>query len=190
LKTKNNIASRNERGFSLVELTVVILISFILMAMAVLSIRGALPGMRADAAMNRVMGQLRTGRELSLAQRRFIRLQFIGNNQVRLQRIEVGGAIQAAPLDVVLENNVQFMQFPGLPDTPDAFGNNTAVDFGGTPTTLWNSDGTFVDTKGLPLNGTVFLAIPGQPSSARAVTILGSTGRVRAYRWNGRAWAD
>ena len=172
------------------ELTVVVLIAFILMAMAVLSIRGALPGMRADAGMNRIVGQLRTGREMSLAQRRFIRLQFIGNNQVRLQRIEVGGAIVAPPMDVTLESNVQFFQFPGLPDTPDKFGNNGAVDFGGTPTTLWQSDGTFVDTKGLPQNGTVFLGIPNEPSTARAVTILGSTGRVRAYRWNGRAWAD
>jgi hypothetical protein len=32
------------------------------------------------------------------------------------------------------------------------------------------------------------LAIPNIGESARAVTVLGSTGRVRGYRWNGTNW--
>jgi len=34
-------------------------------------------------------------------------------------------------------------------------------------------------------NGTVFIGIPNQPATARAVTIMGSTGRVRPYTFIG-----
>jgi hypothetical protein len=37
-------------------------------------------------------------------------------------------------------------------------------------------------------NGTVYLAMPSSLLSARAVTVLGSTGRVRGYKWDGRRW--
>ena len=80
----------------------------------------------------------------------------------------------------------------GLPDTPDAFGNASAVTFAtatGSPLEIkFATDGTFVNQDGLSLNGTVFVALPNQRLSARAVTVFGSTGRVRAYRWDGRIW--
>jgi hypothetical protein len=91
---------------------------------------------------------------------------------------------------MILENRVQFMLLPGVPDTPDGFGVNTAIDFGGTPTIMWLSDGTFVDTNGQPLNGTVYFGLQGQTATQRAVTILGATGRVRGYRWTGVRWVE
>jgi hypothetical protein len=42
-----------------------------------------------------------------------------------------------------------------------------------------------IDANGDPANHSVFLLRPGAPESQRAVTVLGSTGRVRAYRWYG-----
>jgi hypothetical protein len=38
------------------------------------------------------------------------------------------------------------------------------------------------------LNGTIVLASPNILNSTRAVTVFGSTGRVRGYRWNSKAW--
>jgi hypothetical protein len=56
-------------------------------------------------------------------------------------------------------------------------------------TILFNSDGTLIDQQGRPINGTVFLAVRGGTDrSARAITVLGATGRVRAYRWTGAEW--
>jgi hypothetical protein len=49
-------------------------------------------------------------------------------------------------------------------------------------------EGTFVDELGQTLNGTVFVALANDTLSCRAITILGSTGRVRAYRWDGSQW--
>jgi hypothetical protein len=42
----------------------------------------------------------------------------------------------------------------------------------------------------VPVNGTVFVGVPGLPYTARAVTILGATGRIRSYHWNGTTWQE
>ena len=63
---------------------------------------------------------------------------------------------------------------------------------------MFNSSGTFVGSIALPsyatvgnndpVNGTVFIGVPGDMKTARAITILGSTGRVRTYSWTGVAY--
>ena len=57
---------------------------------------------------------------------------------------------------------------------------------------MFNTEGMLVDSGGIPVNGTVFLLIPTdggfQQGSYRAVTVLGATGRVRGFRWNGGQW--
>ena len=40
-----------------------------------------------------------------------------------------------------------------------------------------------IDANGLTLNGTVFLNITNLSDSTRAVTVMGTTGRVRGYKW-------
>jgi hypothetical protein len=86
------------------------------------------------------------------------------------------------------------MLTPGAPDTPDGFGNKGAVEFGGLvggpPTMLFQSDGTFVDTNGNLMNGTVFIGIPNVPTSGRAVTVVGATGRIRMYKANPTGWMN
>jgi len=63
------------------------------------------------------------------------------------------------------------------------------VDFGAAGSMHFNTDGTLIDGgTGAPINGTIFLVIPNFPRSFRAVTLMGSTGRIRGYRWNGANW--
>ena len=62
------------------------------------------------------------------------------------------------------------------------------MDFGSAQTIAFNSDGMLIDGAGNPVNGTIFLMLPNVPGSLRAVTVLGSIGRVRGYRWNGTQW--
>ncbi|MCX6551405.1 MAG: hypothetical protein NTY02_10445 [Acidobacteria bacterium] len=68
------------------------------------------------------------------------------------------------------------------------FGSARAVDFGGLTTVWFLSDGSLVDAANLPLSGTVFVGIATRPLSARAVTVLGPTGRVQGYKWDSRTW--
>lgn len=188
----------SRRGFSLVELMVVVAVMFIVAAMAIINIRSALPSIRANAGLNQVVAQLRFGREAALAQRRNIQLTFpLGaggvQNQIQLTRLDVVGFTTVGTTvisTIALENQLQFTTFVGVPDTPDGFGNNGAIDFGGSATLMFMSDGTFVDAAGNPLNGTLRFGTPGNANTARAVTILGATGRIRGYRWNGSAWLE
>lgn len=186
--TKNGRRA-GERGFSLLEMLIVLALLMTVMGMAMLSASTLGPSFRVNAALNTVMAQMRTAREQAIAQRRNIQVQFTGNNQVRLTRSEVPAGTTVLST-TNLNNSVQFMVFPGQPDTPENFGNGAAISFGGTPVMTFMSDGTFVDASGQPLNGTVFLGIPNNQATARAVTILGATGRVHAYHWNGSAWAQ
>jgi len=181
--------SRNA-GFSLVELLIVISLLTIAIGIAILNSGSALPNMQANAAMNQVVEQVRTARESALAQRRNFQILFLGSNQIQLRRLELPPAPPTDFPAVTLTSGVQFTLFSGLPDTPDNFGNATAVSFGGSPTLTFLSDGTFVDSGGIPLNGTVFIGIPGHTETARAITILGTTGRVGRYLWDGSRWID
>jgi hypothetical protein len=108
-------------------------------------------------------------------------------------------ALATSPLLVLpIENKVQLLSFAGEPDTPDGFiGGSAAPPSGlycgsnpGAPTTgmAFQSDGTFTDGNGNPINVSIFLGEAGIPSSARAVTILGNTGRVFAYHGSGNSW--
>jgi prepilin-type N-terminal cleavage/methylation domain-containing protein len=178
---------QNQSGFSLIEMLIVVVILLIVMAMALMATRAIQANLRANAGLNQVVGLLRAARETSISERRNVRVEFLGANRIRLTRQEVPVGTTVIR-DVNLENNIQFMLTPGVGDTPDLFGNPTAVSFGGTPSMMFMSDGTFVDANGNPLNGSVFLGVPNQPEMARAVTIVGATGRIRGYRWTGGGW--
>jgi prepilin-type N-terminal cleavage/methylation domain-containing protein len=185
------------RGFSLMELLISIIVSTILTAIAVVELQPAIQGLRADAAMAQVKSVLRQARETSIAERRDVAVFFVPPSTISLFRFNIlpggGGQVLAgAPfLSVPMEGPTQFMTFAGEADTPDAFGIppvpqgimfNGVV--GGPPAGMqFQSDGTFISGAGTVINGTVFIGFPGTPSSSRAITIMGATGRIKA--WHG-----
>ncbi|MEQ1728124.1 MAG: GspH/FimT family pseudopilin [Vicinamibacterales bacterium] len=175
-------------GMSLVELVIVLGIMGVIAAMAGLSIIQAKPAIQGDGAMRSVLSQMRTARELAISERRCMRVAFIPTSAIRIVREEVPGPSTTTLSTVGLESGAVFSQATGVPDTPDAFGAASAVDFGAVTTIKFTPDGTLVDQDGNVVNGTVFVTLPGSASSARAITVLGSTGRIRGYRWDGRAW--
>ncbi len=177
-----------DAGFSLVETLVVLTIGVVLAAIATMQIGAVRPSMQGDSAMRVVMSQLNQAREMAIAQRRNMELQFIVPNGIRIVRHDVpnGTTVVSA---AVLEDGAEFQLLAGAPDTPDGFGNATAIDFGAANAVMFTSDGTLIDDVGNPVDGTVFLMLPSGGLSARAVSILGATGRVKGYRWNGSTWS-
>jgi len=177
-----------EAGFSLIEMMFVTGIMGVLAGIAALQIGASRPGLLGDGGMRVVLSQMNQAREMAITQRRNMRVVFTGVNTVEVYREEVPGPTLTLVRTVPMEGGVQFLLTVGLPDTPDAFGNGTALAFGIATEVKFAPDGTLVNQSGASINGSVFLAITGNSLSSRAVTVLGSTGRVRGYRWDGRVW--
>ncbi len=181
------------RGFSMIELLIVTFILMIVSAMAIVELAPTYQQQEANAAMIQVASQLRQAREIAMTQRRDIQVSFIGNNLIQLTQLNLPAG-QTVLSTVPIQAPVVFMLNPGTPDTPDAFGNAGPIEFGGIvggpPTMMFQSDGTFVSTTGVILNGTVFLGEPKVPAATRAVTILGATGRIRMYKANPTGWIN
>jgi prepilin-type N-terminal cleavage/methylation domain-containing protein len=176
-----------ERGFSLIEMMLVVCVMAILAAMAIPQIGSVRPAMLGDGAMRVVMGELNAAREMAIAQRRAMRLTFIGTNRLQIVREEVGGQTTVVR-DVYFESGVQYGLAAGAGDTPDGYGNGSATYFNGAALVKFNTEGSLVDEQNAPVNGTVFLMIPSQTLSFRAVTVQGAIGRVRGYQWLGSQW--
>jgi len=181
--TNSRGRASSQQGFSLLETMVTLTIAAIVGGMATANLVAARRAIQGDGAMRMVMTQLNTAREMAITQRRLMEVQFAGGNIVRVVRHETPGNATTTVATAILESRAQFALTPNVPDTPDAFGTAAPVSFGLAQAVMFNTDGTLIDTNGSPVNGSVFLAITGQPESTRAVTVLGSTGRVRGYKW-------
>jgi hypothetical protein len=159
--------------------------------MAVLQMNASRPGLKGDGAMRVVLGQMNQARELAITQRRYMRVEFTVPNLIRIVREDTTTApIATTTLStVLLEGGVEFALVNGVPDTPDGFGKSTALGFGIAPNNVkFAPDGTLITLTGASANGSLFLSLSNQILSARAVTVLGSTGRVRGYKWDGAKW--
>jgi type II secretory pathway pseudopilin PulG len=192
-----------ERGFSMVEVSIVVALIMIITATAIFQFQPILQDAKFDTAMRQVIDQLRQAREYSIANRRYVQVAFPVVPSAYGPQYEIvitdrndltkGGGAAAVLSTVPIQAPATFLSFGGA-DTPDNFGNSSAIDFGGInggppAGMLFQSDGELV-TAGtyLPLNGTVFLGATGQVTSARAITVMGTTGRIRGWKNNGTTW--
>lgn len=179
---------RSTAGFSALEMLMAVSITMALGGMATLQIGAARPAMKADGALRVLLGQMRIARELAITERRFMRVNFDNPGQIQIVREEVPGPATTVVATTMMEGGFGYWLIDGVPDTPDAFGRTSAIDFGAAANVKFTPDGTLVNQDGAGANGTVFFAMPDTARSVRAVTVLGSTGRIRGYRWDGRGW--
>lgn len=198
-KELGSSAGRRELGFSVIELLIVVAMVLVITSIAIIKSQPALQQNRAYAGTMQVKSALRQARETAIGARRTVQVQFstgapcdAGFACIVLTRYDPPANVPTVILTLPIENSVQFMQFPGELDTPDAFGNAAPITFGGVgggpPTMEFQSDGSFTDGNGNVINGTVFLGIQNFTASPTAVTVLGGTGRIKAYRFRGGSW--
>jgi prepilin-type N-terminal cleavage/methylation domain-containing protein len=179
-----------ERGFSLVEVIVVVAIFVALASMSVGVTMDAVNSTRASNATGALMNVLEVARNQATSQRRDFQLIFTNPNKIEVFRIEVPSGTATLVQTAYLEMGQTFYRFGSLPDTPDVFGHTGALAFGSTPTIRFTSDGSLIDSSGDILNGSVFVAIDQKVASARAVTIFGATGLIRSWQWSGTTWVN
>ena len=198
-----------ESGYTLIEFVVTAILLMTIAAIGIYQMRPTWQDQEANAGMDQVKSTLRQARETAIAQRRSIVVKFVSggtspclgtgiSNCIELYQMVVSGSTQtqaANPyLNLAIEDNVSFGTYSGETDTPDYFGipASGGIMFnsisGGPTGMMFQSNGTFTDSTGNPINGTVFLIATGVNNSARAVTVLGNTGRIRSYRNSTSGW--
>jgi len=198
--------SRKTRGFSLVELMVVIALVMIVSGFSIMSIQPALKQGHVTEGYNQTLMALRQAREFSVAQRQIYFVTLSAAVQPNTITITQGstGTVTAT---YALPPDVGFFAYPALPTsqgafptTPDLFGvGTTAIDFdqgvaGGVKNVIYfYPDGSAEDVIGNVNNGVVYLALLGDTrfvGTSRAITLWGATGRLRGWHlyWNGATW--
>jgi type II secretory pathway pseudopilin PulG len=184
-----------EAGFTAVELAFAVVIISIVCVIAFMSYFNGLPPMRANSAMQLLEGALRQAREASIDQRRNFTVTFQGTSEL------VGavyGATCSGPntfpcFDYFLPEGFVYVVFSTIGDTPDGYGNSAAVTYNCPNSTLpctitFQSDGSVLDGGNGSSNGSIFIGLTGQTATARAVTILSATGKIKGWSYTGSAW--
>ena len=191
-------------GATMVELMLTVAIIAIVCAAAIELYQNVLPSMRADSALQLLESQLRQAREASIDQRRNVTVTFIGTAELvgNVQGLSPNTATQL--FDYFLPNRMLYKVLTGVPDTPDGYGNTSPGVYGcsssslttsyspvyasGSCTLTFQSDGSVLNSSNAYGNGSILIGIAGQPQTARAVSILSTTGKFKAWRYSGTAW--
>jgi prepilin-type N-terminal cleavage/methylation domain-containing protein len=191
---------RRMRGFTLIEMMIVVAIAFIAAVITLVSIQPALKQSRVSNAYNTSLGALRRAREASIGERRRYLVQF--------SNAAVPSTVSISPADPApggvratysLPTDVAYTTVTGFPNPgPDGFGaGTTAIDFDqniAVPVKTdiyFYPDGSAQDVNNNINNGVVYVARPGDLNSGMAITLWGATGRIRGWRFTpvgGNKW--
>lgn len=203
------------RGFSLAELMISVTIIIILSSFAVIWMQPILNREHLDTAYDTTLSALRSTRSLAITQGYEYLVVFNASPstvQIEWQPPISGGV--CPPVQAVntytLPSDITYAVRGGFPNTqakvPDGFGvGGAAIDFGyqpsgagGAGTTLaFEPDGSIRDTVagctglGDYNSGVIYMTRAADPvTSSRAITVWGTTGRVRGWRFNGTQWVQ
>ena len=206
---RDRTVSHKARGFSLLEMMIVVAIVMILAAITFISIQPMMRQADVNQAYDTTLMTLRRYRSQAISQRRRYQVQFTAPGTIQVWYLGVAVPVNPPPVLVqtlTIPPTIQFAVQAGMPNTaatvPDGFGiGGVAIDFGqgvgagGLDNVVFMPDGSSQDTLGNLNNGIVYLGRAGDIESMRAVTVFGSTGRIRGWRLNqvpagGTVWAQ
>ncbi len=195
------------QGFSIIEMMLVVAILMIVSAFAVLNTQSGLRDARVNGAFDTAFMQLRMARERAIAERKRYVVTFgtpapalsatpLGAPNAKSIQLYIWNAASGAPTQVStvdLPSDVDFQTISGLPaspsSVPDGFGTgSTARDFdqgvppGAGNLVMFMPDGSAHDLVGNSNSGILYLARTGDLASSRAITVFGTSGRIRGWR--------
>ncbi len=197
------------RGFSLLEMMIVICVMMIIGGIAFMAVQPALRDAKVNQAFENAMMPLRVARQRAIAERKqYIVCYGIAApagaltpmgaptaQSIQTFRWDAGTALSAATqiTAITLPQDIQFQTIAGLPNgaatVPDGFGNATvALDFDQNVAgaiknqVMFMPDGSAHDINGNLNSGILYLARNGDLYSSRSVTLYGATGRIRGWR--------
>jgi hypothetical protein len=180
-----------EKGFSLAETVVTVAIVMLVASVTILSISSVVRNSHVDTAYQTTLMQLRYCRQTAIDKRLVCVATFTSPRTLVIQSTFSDGT---PPLveSVDLPADVSFTAVPGIPSgvgaAPDGIGlGGQAIDFdqiaGGGGNSIWfQPDGSALDATSKVNDGIVYLARPGDLLSSRAITLMGTSGRIRGWR--------
>jgi prepilin-type N-terminal cleavage/methylation domain-containing protein len=189
--------ARKMRGFSLIEMMIVVALILIVLAFSIVAIQPSLKQNDVTEGYNQTLMAFRQARDISVAQRQ-IYFVTLSNAAVPNSITITQGSTGTVTANYFLPTDVAFLTLPNLPTsqttypmTPDGFGiGATAIDFdqgvaGGVKNVIYfYPDGSAEDAIGNVNNGVVYLALTGNTgyvNTSRAITLWGATGRLRGW---------
>jgi prepilin-type N-terminal cleavage/methylation domain-containing protein len=204
------MASRNQNGFSLLEMMITLSIALILIAVTFVTLQPALNQNHVNTAYDTTLMALRTTRNLAIAQSNQYYVNFnpaafpAGTIQVEVQPFNSAGVAQ--PIQQVITysipTDVSFATqgtFPATaPDSPPPLVTaGGALDFESTPGValtpagggggyvVFYPDGSARDNLGNYVNGIAYITRLGSPIwGSKAISVWGATGRIRGWSLN------
>jgi prepilin-type N-terminal cleavage/methylation domain-containing protein len=193
-RKKGFMSSRRMRGFSMIEVLVVISLILIVTAFSIMAIQPSLKAGRVTEGYNTTLMAMRQARDISVAQRQiyFVTLSNAAvPNSITITQGSTGNvtATYFLPTDVAFDAELGIPTSPLIaPTTPDGFGVGTpAIDFdqgiaaGAKNVIYFYPDGSAADVLGNVNNGVVYITRPGDINNSRAITLWGATGRLRGW---------
>lgn len=184
--------STKNRGFSLLELLIVISIGLIMAGVTFMAMKPLFNQNHVDQAYDTALSVMRNYRNQSITNSKRYIVFFTPPRTMTVQRWDYVVPVSPAPVTVAtytLPSDIQFAVQAGFPNPgPDAFGTGTtAITINncalvGQSCLIFYPDGSAQDDLGAFNSGVVYLTRPGDVYSSRALSIFGTTGRIRGWR--------
>ena len=166
---------------------VVLPIALIVSTFAVVQIRSIQRNLRAEAAYQTVIMQLRRARQEAIDRRRVHRVSFAAPRTIIIDRLNSAADLPASTLvqisSLTLPADIQYqLAEVAAPTTLDNIQLTEALNFSTDDLIWFQPDGSALDTSGRIRSGSICFARPNDPPSTRAITLLGATGRIKGWR--------
>ncbi len=172
---------------------IVVAIGMTVAAFSVMAVMPMLQETHIDNSYDTTLSVLRNYRNLAISTSKRYIITFTAPGTITVQRWDYVVPVSPAPVTVAtytLPSDIQFQVQPGFPAAaPDGFGSGlAAIDFdqnvppGGLNYVMFMPDGSSQDLLGNYNSGIVYIARTNDYYRSRALTVWGTTGRVRGWR--------
>ena len=174
-----------KRGFTLIELMVVLAVGAVAMTMAVPIVGSAVNHYRADSALDTAVMQLRLARSMATDKRRTFSVTFTGQRTVILSQVDGNNAGDISSLDINPRVSFAFGSEATTAgeDAPGGMGADNPIDLTDGSVVHFRPDGSAVTATGEFCNGVVHMSVDHDRKVARAATVFGATGKITGWRW-------
>ena len=188
MKSQEISKMKDIRGFSLMEILMVAGMVAIVGAFSMMIIGPALEARNVDMAVRTVSNEMHRARQFAVDARRRTKVTFNNPRTILVEQqapVSQGGAwtqVSTTDLPGLMEFEVNASL--SAVDGPEGHGVSTAIDFSGSSQIFFMPDGSAVTSAGILSNGVVYVGEPLKVETNRAVTLFGSTGRIRRWIFN------